>query len=99
MGISFSAMRKILEQENICNALKGRIRYFVTRYRESHDELGRVAILDDDIEVIKSNWFAWSQKTHVIPVKFRCAASPNELALHILFFGLGRLFYDDGHNH
>lgn len=66
MAISFSAMRKILEQENICDALKGRIRYFATRYRESHDEMGRVAILVDDVEVMKSSWFSWSQKTHDI---------------------------------
>jgi len=64
MGISFSAMRKILEQENICDALKGRVRYFATRYRESHDEEGRVAVLVDDVEVMQSSWFLWMQKYH-----------------------------------
>lgn len=60
MPISFSAMRKKLEQENICDSLKGHIRFFATRYRESHDEEGRVAILFDDIEVFKSSYFDWS---------------------------------------
>ena len=35
MGLSWSAMRKVLEDENICDSLKGRVQYFVTRYRES----------------------------------------------------------------
>ena len=43
MSISWSAMRKKLETENICDSLKGRINYFATRYRKSHDEMGRVA--------------------------------------------------------
>ena len=71
MGISFSAMRKILEQENICDLLKGRVRYFATRYRESHDEMGRVAILIDDVEVMKSSWFIWAEKSHDIYEKTR----------------------------
>ena len=31
MGLSWSAMRKVLEDENICDSLKGRVQYFVTR--------------------------------------------------------------------
>lgn len=59
MGQSWSSMRKQLEQENICEALKGRIQYFATRYRESHDQEGRVAIRLDGQEVFKSCYFDW----------------------------------------
>lgn len=52
-------MRKQLEEENICDALKGRIQYFATRYRESHDQEGRVAIRFDGQEVFKSCFFDW----------------------------------------
>ena len=57
MGLSWSAMRKVLEQENICDSLKGRVQYFVTRYRESHDEEGRVAVRLDGNEIFKSNFY------------------------------------------
>ncbi|MCL2513099.1 MAG: hypothetical protein FWF08_04275 [Oscillospiraceae bacterium] len=52
-------MRKILEQEYICDSLKGRIQYFATNYRKSHDQIGRVAIRLDGKEIFKSNWFDW----------------------------------------
>lgn len=59
MGQSWSSMRKQLEQENICEALKGRIQYFATRYRESHDQEGRIAIRLDGQEIFKSCYFDW----------------------------------------
>ena len=59
MGQSWGSMRKQLEQENICDALKGRVQYFATRYRESHDQEGRVAIRLDGQEVFKSCYFDW----------------------------------------
>ena len=64
MGLSWSAMRKILEQENICDSLKGRIQYFATRYRKSHDELGRVAIRLDGNEIFKSCYYDYDIKRH-----------------------------------
>lgn len=66
MSISWSAMRKKLETEIICDSLKGRITYFATRYRKSHDEMGRVAVLLDGKEVLKSSWFEWAKKSHEI---------------------------------
>lgn len=62
MGLSWSAMRKVLEQENICDSLKGRIQYFATRYRKSHDQEGRVAIRLDGNEIFKSCFYAWENK-------------------------------------
>lgn len=62
MGQSWSKMRKILEQDNICESLKGRIQYFATRYRKSHDQEGRVAIRIDGKEGFKSCFFDWQHK-------------------------------------
>lgn len=62
MGLSWSAMRKILEQDNICDSLKGRIQYFATRYRRSPDEEGRVAVRLDGKEILKSCFYDWNIK-------------------------------------
>ena len=62
MASSWSGMRKILEQENICDSLRGRIQYFVTRYRGSHDAVSRVAIRVDGGEIIRSNYYDWDAK-------------------------------------
>lgn len=59
MGISWSNMRKNLENEYICESLKGRIQYFATRYHHSHDSEGRVSIRIDNKEVFKSCYFDW----------------------------------------
>lgn len=64
MGFSWSAMRKILEQENICDCLKGRIQYFATCYRKSHDELGRISVRLDGNEVFKSCYYDYDIKRH-----------------------------------
>jgi len=64
MGYSWSAMRKVLEQENICDSLKGRIQYFATRYKKSHDQEGRVAIRLDGNEILKSNFYDWNIKSY-----------------------------------
>ena len=46
----WSKTRQILEQDLLCESLKGRVRYFVTHYRHAHDEVGRVCILIDGAE-------------------------------------------------
>ena len=66
MGLSWSAMRKILEQENICESLKGRIQYFATRYRKVHDQEGRVAIRLDGKEIFQSDFFDWLIKRNTV---------------------------------
>ena len=45
-------IRKLLEQDILCDSLRGRVRYFATRYRQAHDQTGRVCILIDDEEII-----------------------------------------------
>ena len=68
-GMSWSGVRKILEQENICSSLKGRIQYFQTRYRGAHDQIGRVAIRLDDKEIFNSDYFDHHQKEFEIGKK------------------------------
>ena len=50
MNQPWSKVRQILEQECLCDSLRGRIRYFTARYRHAHDSTGRVCILVDNIE-------------------------------------------------
>jgi hypothetical protein len=64
MAISFSAMRKKLEIENLCGALQGRIQYFATRYRKTHDSDGGVAIRVDRKVVFRSDFFKWARSTY-----------------------------------
>lgn len=48
----WAEVRKTLEQDFLCDSLKGRVRYFATKYRHAHDQTGRVCILVDDKEII-----------------------------------------------
>lgn len=43
----------------LCNSLKGRVKYFITKYKNSHDESGRVAIIIDDKEIIQGDIFRY----------------------------------------
>lgn len=52
MNMSWAKVRQMLEQEFLCDALKGRILYFTTRYHRAHDQAGRVCILVDDVEIL-----------------------------------------------
>lgn len=58
---TWSGIRKKLETDCLCPALRGRVRYFATTYRESHDREGRAAILVDGEEILKSNYFTYSR--------------------------------------
>jgi len=64
---TWSGMRHKLESEYLAVNLRGRIRYFVTTYRESHDQVGRAAILFDGKEILKGNYFNYYLKNHLIP--------------------------------
>ena len=56
----WSGMRKKLEQDYLAEPLRGHIRYFVTTYKHSPDQEGRVAILLNDREIFGGNyWDAW----------------------------------------
>lgn len=58
MGQTWGSIRKKLEKEYICDSLKGRIQYFITRYHKAgFDKEGRVAIRFDGKEIVKSSFF------------------------------------------
>lgn len=66
MSISFSAMRKQLENQRICDPLKGRIKYFLTLYRKSNDGWeGSISILFEGKEIFKSNTQIWQEVSGV----------------------------------
>ena len=58
---TWSGIRKKLEQDYLCPALRGHIQYFAASYRESHDQIGRAAIRLDGVEVLRSNYYAYEQ--------------------------------------
>lgn len=57
MEWSWGKMRKRLEKEYLAACLRGHIQYFVTRYRESHDRVGRASIRLDGKEILCGNHF------------------------------------------
>ena len=53
----WSYMRHKLENDYLASCLRGRVRYFVTRYYWAHDYEGRAAILVDGQEVVSGGYF------------------------------------------
>ncbi len=64
---TWSKIRAKLENEYLADSLKGRIRYFATTYRESHDREGRAAILLDGKEIISGSYYEQYSKAHLLP--------------------------------
>lgn len=62
MASSWSGLRRELENEYLCESLKGRVKYFLTSYRKAHDQLGRVAVRVDGKEVVMGNVFDYHEK-------------------------------------
>ena len=60
--MTWSGIKNKLENDYLCPALRGHIRYFVTRYHESHDQTGRAAIRLDGEEVLRSNYYDYRDK-------------------------------------
>lgn len=57
---TWSGIRKKLEQEYLAESLRGRLQYFVTAYRESHDgDKGRASIILDGKQVLEGNTFQY----------------------------------------
>lgn len=57
MSQSWSRIRKKLEQEFLCETLRGRVQYFFTIYHGAPDEAGRFAVRVDGKEIWKANPF------------------------------------------
>lgn len=48
----WSKVKKMLEDDCLCETLKGRVKSFNTRYRSAHDRAGRICILVDKKEIL-----------------------------------------------
>lgn len=68
---TWSGIRKKLETEYLADALRGRVQYYVTTYRKSHDQEGRAAILLDGQEVLKGNFYNYFLKEHFLDEKHK----------------------------
>lgn len=62
MSNSWSGLTKELEQDYICEKLKGRIQYFMTHYHRAPDNYGRFCIRVDNKEYIKTNPYTYDVK-------------------------------------
>ncbi len=56
---TWSGIRKKLEQDYLCTALRGRIQYFATSYSKCPDHEGRSAIRLDGKEILKSSYYEY----------------------------------------
>ena len=54
---TWSGIRNKLEKDYLAESLRGRIKYFATTYRKSHDKEGRAAILLDGKEIISGGYY------------------------------------------
>lgn len=64
MGQSWSGVRKRLEEDLLCENLRGRVQYFITKYRKAHDQEARVAVRVDGEEVVKGNIFSFYKEAN-----------------------------------
>lgn len=70
---NWSSIRRKLEKEYLALSLRGRIQYFVTRYKFSHDQEGRAAILLDGKEVLRGNYYSKFFKSDLFPRDEKCS--------------------------
>ena len=93
---SWSGMRKKLEQEYLAQSLRGRVSYFVTSYRESHDQEGRAAILVDGQEILQGNYYNYYLRSRMLPKdEPRTGIFPEPVDAAVLELGMfdGYTFY------
>ena len=62
MGKSWSGLRKELEEEFLCESLRGRVQYFLTHYHGAPDDYGRFCVRIDKNEYAKANPYAYGVK-------------------------------------
>lgn len=62
MAHSWSGVRKQLEKDYLCDALKGRVRYHITRFHAAPDRYGRAAIYVDGKARLWASSFAYTVK-------------------------------------
>lgn len=59
MGDSWSGLRKRLEQDYLCERMRGRVQYFCTHYHGAPDDYGRFAIRVDGVERLFGNPYCY----------------------------------------
>lgn len=72
MANSWSGIKKKLEGDLLCDTLKGRVKYFITKYNNAHDESGRIAIIVDGREIIQGNIFKYYKGLKEVEKKVKC---------------------------
>ena len=78
---SWSGLNKWLE-DSLCEELKGRITYFLTRYHKVHDSYGRAAILLDGKEQVCFSWIEMCRKERAVNEVWQQDRSQSYLSLY-----------------
>lgn len=78
---SWSGLNSWLK-ECLCEELKGRITYFLTRYHKVHDSYGRAAILLDGKELVCFSWIEQCRQEQVVSAKYAEDRSEDWFALY-----------------
>ncbi len=71
MSRNWSSLRKKLEEDRLCPALRGHVQYFLTRYREAPDGYGRFAVRVDGEEWLHGGYLEVATKA---PPRFQYPA-------------------------
>lgn len=58
----WNSLRRDLEEDFICDSLRGRVQYFITHYDGGAKQLGRIAILVDGVEILHGNSYDFYAK-------------------------------------
>ena len=69
--MSWSGIRKRLEQEFLAESLRGRIQYYAVSYSKCPDHEGRAAVRLDGREILKSNYFDYCKAEYQHEVRLR----------------------------
>ena len=63
--MSWSGIRKRLEQEFLAESLRGRIQYYAVSYSKCSDHEGRAAVRFDGREILKGNYFDYEKTAYL----------------------------------
>ena len=78
---SWAGLNKWLN-ESLCESLKGRITYFLTRYHKVHNSYGRAAILLDGRELVCFSWIEMVRKECAVNDAWQQDRSQSNLGLY-----------------
>lgn len=65
MGKSWTGLRKELEEDFLCESLRGRVHYFLTHYHGASDNYGRFCVRVDNTEYAMANPYAYYVKGYL----------------------------------